>query len=803
MSERPAQPLCFHCLQPVPAGLDLSVTIAGEPRPMCCYGCQAVASTIIEHGLGHFYQFRDTSNPATVALVPEELQELEAYDQADIQKSFVREQANGTRSIVLSVDGMTCAACAWLIERETHRLAGIERVLVNATTERVHVTWHPDQVSLSNILKSIAGIGYRALPFQQAVAEQDFSRKRKQYVRRLGVAGIATMQVMMIAVGLYFGVVSDLDPGLQSFLWWVSWAFATPVILYSAQPFYLSALRSIQAGRPNMDVPVSIALLGAYGASTYATLIQQGDVYFESVSMFTLFLLGGRYIELLARQKAVSVAANLIKLLPALADKETHDGQVETLLVQQLSAGDVIRVKAGATLPVDGELLTPQAFINESLLSGESRPVAKQAKDMVLAGSVNQQQPIRLRVTATQQQTVLAGIVDLQDTALANKPKLAQMADRIASVFVWRLLIIAAATFIVWYWIDPSKAFWVTLSVLVATCPCALALAAPTAITGTIHRLNRSGILIRNGDILEQVAKLKTIFFDKTGTLTEGDFRVTDAAVLGTRQAGNCDRLTAGLESYSEHPIALPLRQRAVADQFTELNNTAGAGLEGLAANDGQRYRIGSLAFVQQWHPDFTTAQADHNVYLASQAEVLASYRVTDTLRPDAAAVLGKLRAAGYQLVMLTGDNEARAQEVAQAVGIDELQANCSPADKLQAIQVAQQTQVVMVVGDGINDAPVLAQADMSVSFSAAADLAKASADAIILNGRLDSLDALVAGAGRCRRIMRQNMTWALVYNISILPVAMAGFVTPYIAAIGMSLSSLLVLLNSLRLYRA
>src|SRR5690606_20876258 len=324
---------CFHCLQPLPEHIDIRVNVAGSERHVCCYGCQAVAATIEAHQLTHFYQYRDTPNPAAVPLIPEELKAFEAYDTPDLQDSFVDIRSDDSAKITLSIDGMTCSACAWLIENEVSRLSGIQRVQVNATTERVIVQWQPSQRKLSDILKAIAGIGYQALPFQPAQAEQEFKEKRRQYVRRLGVAGIATMQVMMIAVGLYFGVVSDLDTTTKTFLWFVSLFFATPVILYSAQPFYSSALRSIQAGRPNMDVPVSIALLGAYGASAYATFTQQGDVYFESVSMFTMFLLTGRYIELLARQRAVSVAANLIKLLPAVAEREHVDGNTEQVLV--------------------------------------------------------------------------------------------------------------------------------------------------------------------------------------------------------------------------------------------------------------------------------------------------------------------------------------------------------------------------------------------------------------------------------------------------------------------------------------
>ncbi|PTC00757.1 copper-translocating P-type ATPase [Thalassospira xiamenensis] len=805
---------CFHCLQPIPLGVDIRVQVNGVSQPMCCHGCQAVAGTIDAHGLTHFYRFRDTSNPAQVELVPEELKALEAYDNPELQQRFVATTDTTRKQITLSVDGMTCSACAWLIEREVLRCAGVIQVQVNATTERVTIQWHDDQVKLSTLLQAIHQIGYKALPFQQDTAEQEFVRKRKAYVKRLGVAGIATMQVMMIAVGLYFGAVTDLTAELELFLWWVSLGFATPVILYSAQPFYLSALRSIQANQPNMDVPVSIALLGAYGASAYATVSQQGDVYFESVSMFTFFLLTGRYVELLAKQRAISVAANLVKLLPAIAERELVDGRTEQVLVQQLQVGDCIRVKPGATIPVDGELLSLSAQVNESLLTGESRPVTKASADQVLAGSINQNQAITIKVTATQQQTVLASIVAMQDSALASKPKLARMADKIAKAFVWRLLIVAGLTFLTWSFIDADKAFWVTLSVLVATCPCALSLAAPTAVTGAIHRLNRAALLLRNGDVIEDIDHIKTIVFDKTGTLTTGQFSILSqhnyAIAASTHSktfsVDDIHACVAAMEGYSEHPLARPLRAlntrpAASQDLLTQIENHPGQGLSAVHNQLGT-LRLGSLAWIQAWHPEFMPNDPQANVVLASTQQVLAEFNVQDELRPDAKDTIAELQQQGYKVVILTGDQGHRTQPIAASLGITQYFSDCKPADKLQQLQQLQSQAPVMMIGDGINDGPVLAQANLSMSFANAADLAKTSADAISLTGKLSHVLHLLDTGHQCRKIMKQNLVWALIYNISILPIAMAGFVTPYIAAIGMSLSSLLVLANSLRLYR-
>lgn len=805
---QPPEGHCFHCLQPLPKDGGYKVTVAGQSQAVCCYGCQAVAQTIEEQGLLHFYQFRDTSNPLQVPLLPEELQQLEAYDQKDLQEQFTQVDDAGMRSTTLSVEGMTCAACAWLIEQQLMRLNGVHNAQVNATTERVSIRWDEQQVKLSSLLQEIAGLGYRALPFQAATQEQDFKRRRRYFVRRIGIAGLATMQVMMIAVALYFGMVDELDDNLRQFFWWISLLFATPVLLYSAQPFYLSALRSIQARQLNMDVPVSLALLSAYGASAYATVINAGEVYFESVSMFTFLLLVGRYLELLAKQRAIATAANLVKLLPATAQREVAPGQFESVAVSKLNVGDVVQVLAGQTLPADGELLSHETEINESMLTGESVPVLHQQGSQVLAGTLNQTQPIRVRVSATQQSTVMAKIAALQDQALANKPRLAERAERLANQFVKQLLILAALTFLVWSFIDPAEAFWVTLAVLVATCPCALALAAPTAVTGVIHRLNRYGIILRNTDVIETLREVKTVVLDKTGTLTSGQFALSERQ-YPNGNAERADSLAKALESYSEHPLAEPFKALDLDSAKLQLDDVEvhlGAGISATwyasPSADPVKVRIGAPRFIGEWIAE-VTEQSEANVVLATESEVFAFYKVEDHIRDDALSTLNQLREQGFELIMLTGDKYANAKRVADQLNISTFKAECLPADKLAYVQGQQQHGPVLMIGDGINDGPVLAQADVSMTFGQAADLARQAADVVAMRNEFAAVAQLITHTAQSRRILRQNISWALVYNLGIIPIAVLGLVTPYIAAIGMSISSLLVLANSLRLYRA
>lgn len=796
---------CFHCLQPLPEDGGYKVKVAEHDRDVCCYGCQAIAQTIDQQGLLHFYQYRDTSNPLQIPLLPEELKQLEAYDQDELQAQFTQLDDAGLRSTTLSIEGMTCAACAWLIEQQLTQLQGVEQARVNATTERVTIRWQPEQVKLSELLSQIAGLGYRALPFQAATQEQDFKRRRRYFVRRIGIAGLATMQVMMIAVALYFGVVDEVDGNMRQFFWWISLLFATPVLLYSAQPFYLSALRSIQARQLNMDVPVSLALLSAYGASVYATFMNQGEVYFESVSMFTFFLLAGRYFELLAKQRAIATAANLVKLLPATAQREAANGSIENVAVNQLISGDVVRVLPGQTLPADGVLLSEQADVNESMLTGESVPVLHRQGDTVLAGTLNQSQPLRMQVAATQQGTVMAKIAALQDQALANKPKLAERAERLANQFVKQLLFLAAATFLIWSFIDPAEAFWVTLAVLVATCPCALALAAPTAVTGVIHQLNRNGIILRNIDTIEALREVNTIVVDKTGTLTTGQFTIHQSH-YPSEQGELADALAHALEMHSEHPLAQPFKslrsQTKVRLENVEVDLGEGIRAEWhTAVGTTVAVKMGAPRYIANWHPAIDT-QTEANVVLATEQEVLGCYQVVDKLRDDAAETIAALQQQGLRVIMLTGDKQANAMRVAAQLGIDKVVAESLPQDKLAFIKNQQQQGPVLMIGDGINDGPVLAQADVSMTFGQAADLARQAADVVAMRNDLSAVLALLQATAKSRRVLRQNISWALLYNIGIIPIAVLGWVTPYIAAIGMSLSSLLVLANSLRLYR-
>ncbi|CAH0539859.1 heavy metal translocating P-type ATPase [Vibrio marisflavi] len=782
---------CYHCGEEVPSNTNFQVEILGKQRDMCCPGCQAVAQTIVESGLVSYYQYR-TETADRADLVPEQLQSLANYDNKDIQSEFVRDTEQG-QEVTLSLSGVSCAACAWLIEKHVNSVAGVSSIRVNTTTNRALVRWDNSQVKLSQILKSIINLGYKASPFEADRQEAEYHQAMKRYLYRLGIAGLATMQVMMLAVALYFEVFSDLDTQFKSYFRWVSLIFATPVLLYSAYPFYISAWRSIKNKTLGMDVPVSVALIFAYVASTYATITQKGEVFFESISMFTFFLLLGRFLEMRARRKAAAASGNLLKLVPAMAT--TIDG--EKVTVNSLKIGDRVRVLPGEHIPSDGVLNTVQAYVDESMLTGESIPVLKQAGDKVFAGTLNGEESLELEVKSTKANSMLSGIVKLQEEAQLSKPKIAELADLTARYFVAALLAIASLTWFYWHQHKPDDAFWIMLSVLVATCPCALSLATPTAITCATSKLSQLGILLRKGHVFETLCEVNHLILDKTGTLTEGQITLKNTHCFSGYSKQQCLEIAAALESHANHPIAQAFKKyRSTTIQVSNIENRIGEGV--LGEYQGTTVKIGSAAFVL----NDAILDQPNSVYLSLGNEHIATFTFHDPLRSDAAEFVEQFKLAGIKTTLLTGDTNANALTVANAVGIENIISSAKPQGKLAYLKQLPQQDITLMIGDGINDAPTLSGAHLSVAMGSGTDVAKASADMVLLSDKLEKVLQARRFAIKARKIIRENLMWALGYNLLILPLAVCGFIAPYFAVIGMSASSIIVVSNSLRLLK-
>tara|TARA_R110002126_G_scaffold160926_6_gene308715 strand:- start:260 stop:2668 length:2409 start_codon:yes stop_codon:yes gene_type:complete len=800
-----ATPSCFHCLEPVVTGERFTLTIDNKPALFCCAGCRAVAETIMDSGLGDYYTYR-TQAAAKADIIPEELTaSLQQYDTTEVLADISTEQQGHTQ-IELSISGMSCAACAWLIEKQLKKQAAVVSISINSSTQRALLCWQPEQLPLSRILQLVNQLGYQASPFIADEQEQQFKQELNRYLKRLAVSGIMTMQVMMLAFALYFGEYSGIDASHHGYLRWISMLLCLPVVLYAALPFVSSAWRSVKARQLNMDVPVSLAIYYTFFASAYATVMQTGDVYFESVCMFTFLLQLGKFFEYRARAQAREATSNLLKILPVCAT--LLDGEQQQVVpARRLVAGDTILVKPGETLPADGVVKTGASTVDESMLTGEYTAISRQPGDTVLAGTINHDGLLTIVVSAALTHSRLGQIIQLQQQTLHAKPRLVEKTDKLARYFVERLLLIAAATFALWFfWLDPDRAFWVTLSVLVATCPCALSLATPTAITCSLARLNRKGLLVKNSQALEVLPTLSHIIFDKTGTLTEGRFSIASIQHINTSTGAELNEqqllnLVANLEQHSEHPIARAFSQYLQHPlPLNEINITVGHGISALWRNN--QLQVGSAAFCQlsaQQQATYSKA----SVFVQLNQQLIAAITLADNLRPGVAKLVANLQQQGYQVGMLTGDGSEQAEQLATQLQLDFMQQGCSPADKVNAITaLVADNHHVMMIGDGINDSPGFNAAHISLAVESGTDLSKNQADVVLLQPDISLLNCLIAAGNQTARIIRQNLAWAVGYNLIIIPLAVAGLVSPYIAVLGMSFSSLLVVSNSLRLLK-
>lgn len=781
---------------------------------MCCIGCEAVAQSIVDSGLVDYYRHRDAMPETRREAMPVELQELGLFDHPDFQKSFVRPVDEHEREASLILEGITCAACVWLNEQHVARQPGVSAVEINYATRRARVRWDERRIKLSDILGAVQAIGYRAYPYDAARSEQLAAKERRSMLWRVFVAGFGMMQVMMYAFPVYVAGEGDMSPEMELLMRWASLLLTLPVVLYSAAPFFQRALRDIKLRRLGMDVPVALGVGSAFLASLWATLTNGPEVYFDSVTMFVFFLLGGRYLEMLARQKAVRGVEELGKVLPAFADRmpDWPEPTSERVPVSQLVRGDRVRVRPGEVVPADGMVIDGQGETNEALLTGESRPVPKCRGDMLTGGSINVSSPLVFRVDQVGDGTRLAAIRRLMDRASAEKPKLATQSDKVAVVFIVVLLALAFTTGVAWYFIDSQRALWVFVSVLVVACPCALSLATPTALTVATDTLARMGVLVTRGHAIETLANANHFVFDKTGTLTQGRMTLEEVVSLGSRSQAELSGLGAALEQGSEHPIAAGLRAAAGELALPAVSDVVAVTGQGISGRCG-----GEAVWIGR--PDFVASQLDMPppaevglleqrggtvIALGDRGGWLGLFRLADVAREEAAQLTHKLNAERTPMTVLSGDAPPVVTALAHSLGIADAHGGMTPQGK-QAFLADLQTRpgiVVAMVGDGVNDAPVLAQAHVSIAMGGGTDLARNQADIVLLSENLAGLGAGADLARRTIRIIRQNLWWSFAYNFTSVPLAMAGLVTPWMAGIGMAGSSLLVVLNAMRLQR-
>lgn len=726
---------------------------------------------------------------------------------------------------------MYCAACAITIEDALKRLPGVSDVHVQGATQRARLSLDPARSRLSDVIKAVQVSGYRAWPDASVRALGERRVQQRQLLWRLLVAWFCMMQVMMITTAQYVAGPAEIPGDIWRLMNWAAWVLSLPVLLFSCRPFFAGAWAALKAGRISMDTPVALGIVAMFGVSSGVTFGHTQwlgtDAYFDSLTMFVAFLLTGRWLESRAREKVTQSLEALSGRLPEAVERAVEAGrpdhelflsQVESAPLSSLRPGDRVRVAPGQAFPADGQVLWGRTEVDESLLTGESRPVQREPGQLVVAGSLNLSSPVWCRIERLGPDTRYQQIVELVHQALTEKPGWMRAADRFAGPFLWAVLATALLGGLAWMFIEPSKAIWVAVSVLVVTCPCALSLAAPSALLAAAGGLAKVGVLVRRLEAIEALAQVRTLLFDKTGTLTDPQLQVAEVWWDGQGHPwpgqgpwSSSVRAAAALANHSHHPLSRALASLGPAetdDVWSAVMERAGQGLEGIDRH-GHRWRLGSAswALLPAGLADLAAAWPVGRAWFVRQDQPGRAYTLgfafDERLRPHAHQTMAALRTMEVRVELLSGDQEARVVALARQFDppIPVARAAASPEEKLLELQGRQQgDDKVGVVGDGINDAPVLAQAQVSFALDQGAALAQSQADFIVLGGRLDGIPKAMAVARKAQAIVRQNLIWAATYNFVCIPLALMGYLPPWLAGIGMALSSLGVLLNALRL---
>jgi P-type Cu2+ transporter len=712
--------------------------------------------------------------------------------------------ARGVSHTVFAIEGMRCAACSRAVMRAVGALPGVERISVNAATGRAAVDWDPQTVALKKILDAVTVSGFKPIPLG---GERGAGAQRAEHrlaLKRIGLAGLGMMQTMMFVYCIYAAGTRGIDPGIAQYLKLAGLLIATPVLVYSGAPFFTGALRDVRLGSLGMDVPVALALAVAYGASVVNTLRGAGEIYFDSVTMFIFFLLAGRFVEMTVRQRNLSATEALARSLPSTVTRIAADGTSQRIAPDLIEQGDLLSIPKGAVIPVDSRLLEGGAVVDESLLTGESIAIAKLLGEPLLGGSINVGHPIRVIASTRTAESMLASIVGLLERTQAGRASITRTADRLASWFVLLTVLLATLVAMFWLFTEPARALPAALAVLVVTCPCALSLATTAAIAAATTRLARLGLLVTRPDALERLARVDVVVVDKTGTLTCGlpvvELKNVKEGYSGERPL----EIAAALESASEHPIALAFRAhsnpRLTADALQEF---PGGGVEGRV--NAMPWRLGTHPFVMEIVTSRpSSADPEAGIFLANPAGIVATFELADSLRPDAARAVEQLRSMGLRVAIASGDRQEIVDSAARQLGIQDATGRLTPQQKLALVQQRQSGgSKVLMVGDGINDGPVLAAAAVSCAMAQGSAIAQAAADLLLLNESLSALAEGIRTARQMRTVIRQNLAWALAYNFAAVPLAAMSWIAPWVAAIGMSTSSLLVVLNAARLARS
>lgn len=804
-------PGCFHCSLPLSPKGTWKMTVNNVSQSFCCPSCKAVCSAIYDGGLEGFYD--RTPNDEPLAPPPTMSSDLAIFDLDEIQEEFVTDLGKH-REINLLVEGIHCAACVWLIEKSLNTLPGLKRAQVNLSGRRLKVAWDNDVIPLSKIIKQLSDIGYSAVPYDPEAAEGQIKKQNRALLLRMGFAAFAMMNLLWVSIALYSGA----DEGeFRNLFYWVGFALATPTLFYSGYPFLKGAVTGILQRHLSMDLPIAIGAVMTYSYSVYITLTQpnSGEVYFDTVVNFLFVILVGRYLEAMSRRQAVSSTQRLLDLQPKGA-VVIRDGVEQTVRIRSVKIGESVLVKPGEKIPVDGLITKGRSDVNESMLSGESVPVSKNVGDKVSAGTINIDSALFIEVQATLRNTALGRIIDLVEDAQNSKSPIQCLTDRIVPWFVFMTLSLATATYFLWAHMGIEFALMAAISVLIITCPCAFGLATPMSVAVASGVAARNGVLIKSSEVFETLSTINHVVFDKTGTLTEGKMFVREVICSDKIDEDTMVEVAAALERLSEHSIGSAIVKEAEKRKLEgrslnveKFENHPGLGIS--ACVNGKMWFIGNIAWLEannvygniklQTQAHKLEKRGASCVYIAKEKANVGVIAVSDRLRSDAKLLVDKLRQNGITMTLLSGDRKPVCDVIAEELGGMAVIAEVLPQDKDAIISQLQHSgKSIAMIGDGINDAPALMRADVGIAIGSGTDVSIDSADIVLMSDELEKVWVSLQISKRTLKTIRQNIGISLIYNIIMVPVAIAALITPLIAAIAMPISSLAVIANAARI---
>jgi len=804
---------CNHCH----LEFEENIMIKEENLNFCCKGCQGVYHLLKSDGLDSFYD--KLGNKTLTPPIKLDSDDITKFDSENFLENYLSKTKDGFSQIDLIIEGIHCAACVWLNEKVLHDTKGIVEANINFTTNKARIIWDEEKLKLSEIILKIRSIGYNAYAYESSVADAQASKAKREYFIRMMVAVVCSMNIMMLSVAKYTGFFTGISKEVKDMIHIGEFILSTPVLFYSGWIFYKGAYFGLKNRMLNMDFLVAFGATSTYIYSLFILFGAKGESYFDSVSMIITFVLVGKYLEVIGKKSAIDTLDKIKSSLP-LEAVVVKDNEKKVIALNSINIGDIVEIKPGEKVPVDGKIISGNGSFDESTLTGESIPIYKKVKDFVYSGTINLDSLIQFEVTKSFKNSTFSSIVALLEDSLNSKPTIQTKAAEISKGFSVTILSLALMTFLVWYFfgIDLGfdyegttqfeKSFIVAVSVVVIACPCALALATPMASLIGISELAKKGLLFKEAKFIETMAVASTVVFDKTGTLTKGELNVTKARIMDDNI--HKMHLLYSLLDASTHPVSVSIKKYLETKynlDIKKLENVKNIEAKGMSATykniEGKEFELigGNVDLLRQFGI-FYKFDSSKTVYLfAINKKVIATFELEDKIKDDAQELITYLQNKNIEVVMLTGDNEQVASKIANELNIKKYFSSQTPISKANYIKkLKKENKIVVMVGDGVNDSVALSNADVAVAMGSSADISLAVSDIVLLNSTLKSLQEAFIISNKTYKYIKQNLSLSIIYNMVTIPLAMAGFVIPLVAALSMSLSSLMVVLNSLRI---